>query len=243
MQCSYPRMRCRMRGAALLIICVIATACVRKAWAGRAPVTGAKASSERRVPAADRPPSPAPDDIFRPTGRTRHAPPCRGDDTGRGCPAGMAQMASAEPQAHIIPIPGCRPGLPSTDWTSCSYTQQTIGGVPCIPLAMCTHLRAYFAAEGGGSSLSTWQRHGASRAAFPCWHTSPDGAPAPEAREPLHGCVRASCSFGAACYLLGRLQCRGCCRHRRTSTSARRLTAAHAGLTVIGEELSWTACR
>jgi hypothetical protein len=97
--------------------------------------------------------------------QTPVALPCRAEDAGHGCPPGMAQLDSAEPRA-LIPIPGCKPGLPSTDWTSCSYTaDHVVGGALCIPLAMCAYLRA-----------NLQQHHGASRRpTFFCSHKPDDG--------------------------------------------------------------------
>jgi hypothetical protein len=86
----------------------------------------------------------------------------------------MAQLESAEPRA-LIPIPGCKPGLPSTDWTSCSYAEQVVDGVLCIPLDMCAYLRANSPAAGGSSS-GGGQHHGEDQATFSCSPTPAAGA-------------------------------------------------------------------
>jgi hypothetical protein len=153
-----------MRRAAVLMLCIVSAACVREACAGRAPggAAATPSTSERRAPAREPAPAALVDDICQPASLRRCAPPCRGDEFGNGCPSGMAQLATAEPRA-LIPIPGCKPGLPSTEWTSCSYTSEhVVGGALCIPLAMCAYLRANFPSP--------------SHPAFSCSGTPGDGA-------------------------------------------------------------------
>ncbi len=103
----------------------------------------------------------------------------------------MALLTTAEPRA-LIPIPGCAPGLPSTDWTSCSYTVDLVQGVLCIPPEMCAYLlRASVAAGAGGGAGGTRQRHGAARAWFSCSHTPQHGAQLEDCG--LTRCVLATC--------------------------------------------------
>jgi hypothetical protein len=157
----------------------------------------------------------------------------------------MAQLESAEPRA-FIPIPGCKPGLPSTDWTSCSYAVRVVGDTLCIPLDMCAYLRANLAAAGGSSS-GNGQHDGTSHAAFSCSAPPADGASL-EARDlircmmrmPLQ-CERVLPGLQLQCCLIGgthtaHVACRTFTRSRRLA-----LAAAHAGFAVTGSELPRTA--
>ena len=70
----------------------------------------------------------------------------------------MGELVAATPD-QVLPLPGCKRGLPSADWMSCSYAGHSVNGTLCAPLAMCAYLEA-----GSSSSGSTSTAH--------CKHTA-----------------------------------------------------------------------
>ena len=63
----------------------------------------------------------------------------------------MGELAAATP-AQALPLAGCKRGLPSADWMSCSYAGHSVNGTLCAPLAMCAYLEASSSSSGSPST-------------------------------------------------------------------------------------------
>ena len=130
----------------------------------------------------------------------------------------MGELVAATP-TKVLPLPGCKRGLPSADWMSCSYTRHYVNGTLCVPLAMCAYLEA-----AGSSTGSTSAAH--------CQHA--EGARGacddPVACNPT--CECSQLTFMNGCPELHVTERRPMCcgRCRAHTSSLARPTTPHAGL-------------